>query len=437
MTRETTLTGSGPTQRDIYPDALRALALLVVVFGHWIATLPRLEAERLVATDHLLHAWNAAGLLTWAVQVVPLFVFVSAAVSADGVARRLHHGHSQLTWWGSRALRLAHPTITYLAALALLVVVARFTGGRFLGTFDGSLTIHLWFLAMLLVIQALLPLSVTADRRFGLGAVFALILLAAATDILRAGALWPGQWPTLGARVTGTDGGIGWLNVLFVWLVPQQLGIAWKRGRFRGAFVGLALLALGALWLVGSVLSGYPVAMIGRDLEGNSNMLPPTLALIGVMWLQVGLVLTCERPARWLLDRERLAGIVAFLGAFGMPLYLWHKLAELPAAWLGEQIGAPIDAGTPGDPGFWSGRLWWIGLCLLMVVPVLAIVAWIETHRRQAVSASESPPAIIIGGFALFLGLACALIMGAVPGALIGLVAVVLASLLLRSHRGQ
>ncbi|MEE4305070.1 MAG: acyltransferase [Wenzhouxiangella sp.] len=421
-------------RRDLYPDALRALALLVVVFGHWFATLPRLEAGRLAATDHLLDAWIPAAFLTWAVQVVPLFVFVSAAVSTPGVAHRLHRGHSQLQWWGGRALRLARPTVTYMAALTLLVALASITGGRVLGTFEGSLTVHLWFLVMLLTVQALLPLSVEADRRFGLGAVLGLIVLAALLDILRAGAFWPTQWPALGARVTGSEGGIGWLNAFVVWLLPQQLGIAWKRERFRGAITGLLLFVLGAVWLLGSILSGYPVGMIGEDLDGNSNMLPPTLALIGVMWLQVGLVLLCERPARWLLDRERLAGIVAFLGAFGMPLYLWHKLAELPAAWLGEKIGAPIDAGIPGDPGFWSGRLWWLGLCLLMAVPVLAIVAWIETRRRTTIPHTDSVPAILAGGTLLFAGLVAALVLGAIPGAVIGLVGVSASSQLLRRH---
>ena len=406
------------------------------MFGHWFATLPRLDGGELVATDHLLHAWIPAAFLTWAVQVVPLFVFVSAAVGTNGVERRFRQGHSQVQWWGSRALRLARPTVTYLAALTLLVVAARFTGGRFLGTFDGSLTIHLWFLIMLLIVQAMLPLSVAADRRFGLRAVLGLIVLAAAFDIVRAGAFWPTQWPTLGARVTGADSGIGWLNAFAVWLLPQQLGIAWKRGRFSGAWTGMLLLALGAAWLVGSVMSGYPVGMIGLDLAGNSNMLPPTLALIGVMWLQVGLVLLCEHPARWLLDRESLAGIVAFLGAFGMPLYLWHKLAELPAAWLGELIGAPIDAGTPGDPGFWAGRLWWLALCLLMVVPVLAVVAWIETQRRSVVPHAQSTMAIMAGGLALLTGLAVSLVLGARPGAIIGLAGVTLASLLLR-RRGE
>jgi hypothetical protein len=36
--------------------------------------------------------------------------------------------------------------------------------------------------------------------------------------------------------------------------------------------------------------------MVGGDLGGRSNVLPPTLALIGVMWLQVGAVLLFERP---------------------------------------------------------------------------------------------------------------------------------------------
>src|SRR6056297_199630 len=406
-------------RRDLYPDALRATALLLVVFGHWLATIPRLEAGRVVATEHLLDIWMPAAFLTWALQVVPLFVFVSAAVSTEGIARRRHHGHSQLEWWGGRAL-------------TLFAVIAQFTGGRLLGPFNLSLTIHLWFLVMLIIVQALLPLSVEADRRFGLRAVLALIVIAAAVDFVRAGAPLPMQWPTLGARVTATDGGIGWINAFVVWLLPQQLGIAWKRGRFRGAWTGLAILMLGVAWLACAVISGYPVGMIGIDLEGNSNMLPPTLALIGVMWVQVGLVLLLERPARWLLDREQLAGAVAFLGAFGMPLYLWHKLAELPAAWLGERIGLTFDAGNPGDPGFWIGRLEWIGLCLLMVVPVLAAVAWIEMRRRSKIPVSESTFAIIAGGAALLAGLGSSLILGAAPGAAIGLVATVIASRLLR-----
>jgi hypothetical protein len=426
----------GSEPRDRYPDALRAGALLVVVFGHWLATLPQLEDGRMVDTEHLLTVWDGAGTLTWVLQVVPLFVFVSAAVSADGAARRLAEGDRQLHWWAGRALGLARPTVTYLAVLAFFATIALFTGGRLLGPLDHSLTVHLWFLVMLLAVQALLPLSVRADRRWGLGAVVGLLVIAAVADLLRAGVTGPGQLRELGTLVTSTGGGIGWVNGLAVWLLPQQLGIAWKRGRFGGWRVGLGFLLLGLAWLSAAVAVGYPVAMVGGDLAGNSNVLPPTLALVGVMWVQAGAVLLFEGPARRALRDRRVEKVVGVLGALGMGLYLWHKLAELPAAWLGEQLGAPIDAGVPGEPGFWLGRAWWIALCLVMVTPVMVAVVSFETRRRRDVPATTSTAAIITGGSALFVGIVVAMALGAQPGAAIGLVGVAAASLLLR-RRGR
>ena len=423
-----------PPPRDRYPDALRAGALLVVVFGHWIATLPRLEDGRMVATEHLLMVWDAAGALTWVLQVVPLFVFVSAAVSADGAARRLDDGTRQLQWWAGRALGLARPTVTYLAVLSVLAVVAVVTGGRLLGPLDASLTVHLWFLLMLLSVQALLPVSVRADARFGLGAVVALVALAAVADVVRAQVVAPGQLLDLGERVIAAPGGVGWANMLLVWLLPQQLGIAWRRGRFGGPTAGAVLLVLGAVWLLATVATGYPVAMVGGDLDGGSNVLPPTLALVGVMWLQVGGVLLGEGPARRLLQRRRIGGAVAVLSALSMPLYLWHKLAELPAAWVGERFGAPIDAGVPGASGFWWGRLWWLVLCTAMVAPVLAGVVAFESRRTREVPVTPSNRAALLGGASLLAGIAAALVLGARPGALIGLVGVAAASWLLRAH---
>lgn len=423
-----------PAPRDAYPDALRAGALLVVVFGHWIATLPRIRDGVVVDTDHLLASWDAAGPLTWLVQVVPLFVFVSAAVSADGVARRLAHAR-QSHWWAGRALGLARPLVTYLAALAVLALVAQTIGGRLFGVFNTSLTIHLWFLLMLLTVQALLPACLRLDARYGLRVVAGLVLLAAALDLVRAG---PGALAAadgFGVQVTTRPAGIAWLNMLVVWLIPQQLGIAWRRARFRGVGSGLGLLALGAVWLALALAAGYPAAMVGVTLAGN-NMLPPTLALVGVMWLQVGAVLACEPVARRVLEGRRTARIVGLLGALGMPLYLWHKLAEWPAAWLGLRLGLPIDAGVPGTPGFWLGRACWIALCLAMVAPVILAVVQLERRRRTRVPAAEGMPAIVAGGVALYVGLGAALALGAWPGAVLGLLAVAGASWWLRRRGG-
>ena len=421
-------------RRDPYPDALRAGALLVVVFGHWIATLPRKYDGRLVQTDHLLAAWDGAAMLTWLVQVVPLFVFVSAAVSADSVARKVGVA-GPARWWAARALALARPTVTYIVVLMALAVLALASDGRLLGLFDQSLTVHLWFLLMLLTVQALLPWCLRLDERFGLGAVVALVAAAALLDVLRAGVSAPADLARLGSLVAERPAGIAWLNMLVVWLLPQQLGIAWKRGRFGGAGAGIGFLALGAGWLLLAMASGYPVAMVGVALAGN-NMLPPTLALVGVMWLQVGAVLAFEPLARRVLAGRAPARAIAVLGALGMPLYLWHKLAELPAAWLGERLGLPIDAGLPGEPGFWLGRACWIALCLLMVAPVIAAVVRFELRRERDVPAATRTAAIAVGGIALYAGLAVALAWGVWPGAVLALPAVLLASWQLRSRGG-
>lgn len=440
MTTPEILTAPRPT-RDRYPDALRAGALLVVVFGHWMATLPRLEGGRMVDAEHLLTVWDGAGVLTWGLQVVPLFVFVSAAVTADGAAERLAQrgtggaGGAHLRWWGGRALTLARPTATFFAVLAVVAATSyRSNGGRLLQTFDTSFTIHLWFLVMLLAVQALLPLSVRADQRFGLRAVGGLLLIAVVVDLARAGITAPDQIGDLGARVVATGGGIGWVNALAVWLLPQQLGIAWRRGRIGGARDGAILLVLGLAWLGASVASGYPVAMVGGDLAGNSNVLPPTLALIGVMWVQAGAALLAEGPARRALAQRTVGRVVGILGALGMPLYLWHKLAELPAAFIGETVGAPIDAGLPGQPGFWVGRLTWLLLCTVVVIPIIAAVVWFETRRDARVPPTDRAPAIVVGGLALVGAIVTAMAVGTDPGGLIGLPAVLLASWLLRRH---
>ncbi|PWV69091.1 acyltransferase [Halomonas sp. A11-A] len=421
-------------ERDRYPDALRAGALLVVVLGHWLATLPRLEEGRLVDTDHLLLVWQEAGVFTWLVQVVPLFVFVSAAVSAVGVRRRLSDGHRQLHWWAGRALALARPTVTYLAVLAAVAVISRLVEGRFLAPFNHSLTIHLWFLLMLLGVQALLPLSVRADRRLGMRAVWLLVAVAALVDLLRARPGSLADLARLGELATDHATLLGWVNLLVVWLLPQQLGIAWRQGRFAGTGTGLVFMALGLVWLGATVASGYPLAMVDGEVGGRSNLLPPTLALVGVMWLQVGTVLACEAPARRLLARRPIRRAVTLLGALGMPLYLWHKFAELPAAWLGEWLGAPIDAGVPGEVGFWWGRLVWLLLCLLMVTPVMAAVVAFEMRRRRDLVSATAGRAVVGGGVALFAGILASMALGALPGALVGLAGVAAASRLLRAR---
>ncbi|WP_111413515.1 acyltransferase family protein [Billgrantia lactosivorans] len=421
--------------RDPYPDALRAVALVVVVLGHWVATLPRFEAGRLVATGHLLDAWTPAGYFTWIVQVVPLFVFVSAAVSAAGGRERDRAGESHAHWWAGRGLGLARPTVTYLAVLVAVAGLSFVTREGILDQLNASLTVHLWFLAVLLGVQLLLPACLWAERRWGMKSVVALVMLAATVDLMRASPGSANEFARFGARVIDRHDVFAWVNALVFWIVPQLLGIAWWEKRFSGRAKGAGMVLLGAAWLGLAIVVGYPPSMVNGNLGGETNLLPPTLALFGVVWLQVGAVMLFEKPVRTFLERRHLGRWMALFGAFGLQLYLWHKLAELPAAWLGQRLDWPIDAGVPGEAGFWLGRLEWIGLCTLMVVPVMLAVVAFERRRRPDVVAAQGKRRILVGGVALFGGLGASLLLGAWPGAFVGLPLVAIASWLLRAPR--
>lgn len=264
-------------------------------------------------------------------------------------------------------------------------------------------------------------------------AVVGLVLLMAAVDLLRASPESLNDLGRFGTLVTDTHDHFAWINALLFWVVPQLLGIAWWNGRLRGRRRGMGMALLGLAWLLLAVALGYPASMVNGDLGGDTNLLPPTLALCGVIWLQVGVVMVFEKTVRTFLQRRHLGRWMALFGAFGLQLYLWHKLAELPAAWIGQRLGWPIDAGMPGEPGFWLGRLEWIGLCTLMVVPVMLMVGLFERQRRQEVAAAQGAQRIAVGGVALFTGLGASLLLGAYPGSLIGLPLVAMASWLLRA----
>jgi hypothetical protein len=64
-----------PASRNRAVDFLRAISILVVVFGHWLMASPWTDADG----DHLGHILTWAPWshwLTWGLQVMPIFFFV-------------------------------------------------------------------------------------------------------------------------------------------------------------------------------------------------------------------------------------------------------------------------------------------------------------------------------------------------------------------------
>jgi hypothetical protein len=65
-----------PVSRNRYVDFLRAMSMLVVVVGHWLAAAPYLDATDNLTSSHILTAVPWTAWLIWLVQVMPIFFLV-------------------------------------------------------------------------------------------------------------------------------------------------------------------------------------------------------------------------------------------------------------------------------------------------------------------------------------------------------------------------
>jgi hypothetical protein len=65
-----------PASRNRYVDFLRAVSMLVVTAGHWLAAAPYLDATNTLTTSHVLTVAPWSAWLTWILQVIPILFMV-------------------------------------------------------------------------------------------------------------------------------------------------------------------------------------------------------------------------------------------------------------------------------------------------------------------------------------------------------------------------
>ncbi|MFE4638282.1 acyltransferase [Streptomyces sp. NPDC056773] len=323
-----------PATRDRYVDLLRVASLGTVIAGHWLMAAVTADG----GIGNLLAVVPPLQVLTWALQVMPVFFFVggfSHALSYRSLARRAD-GPVYAAFLRARLRRLLRPTLVFVAvwtAAALTAQLLGAGGGRLTGAAFRLVTQPLWFIGIYLAMVALTPPLLRLHERCGWAAFGALAAAAAAVDLLR------------------FAGGVPYaefLNFAFVWLAVHQLGFLRADGRIRRP----AALGLAAAGLAGAVLlvayGPYPLSMVGMPGEKVSNMAPPTLALLAHgVWL-VGAVELLRAPAaRWLARPAVWRGVVAANGV-AMTAFLWHLTAMLAvyAAQLGLGIALPEPAGA-------------------------------------------------------------------------------------------
>ena len=115
-----------PARRDRYVDFLRAMAILTVVLGHWLAVVI-VSANGMTGDNALAHLpW--ARPLTWFLQVMPVFFLVGGYANAASMDLHRRRGGDGAGWLLGRTDRLLRPTSAFLGLLWACALVAGLAG---------------------------------------------------------------------------------------------------------------------------------------------------------------------------------------------------------------------------------------------------------------------------------------------------------------------
>ena len=294
-------------------DLSRALSVVVVVTFHCllyqiVVVDGRPQVVPWAPQPHA--AWWTA---SWFVMIIPLFFIAGGFAHALVIDRMRAEGRSYPHYLAARARRLVGPLLLFAGFATVLS-----TAGAWLYSAPDSVALSvqfaqlLWFVAIYLVIVGAAPLMVTLHDRVAWLPLLALTALAAAVD----------AW-----SFAAGDPQLRYWNLLTVWPMCHQLGIAYHRGWFRRGpvWIPVAVIAVAAGLIPVLIFGlGYPASSIGLGDIPVANVLPPTVAMIVLAFGQTALLGLLERAgvARTLPPRvERGLGIG---NALAVTTYLWH-----------------------------------------------------------------------------------------------------------------
>ncbi|MET7935050.1 acyltransferase [Streptomyces sp. NPDC005322] len=353
-----------PPDRDRAVDALRAVAILGVVLGHWLVTALVVDGGTVRCASPLRYLPQLAP-LSWAFQTLAVFFLVGGQMGARSHACAHARGIPYRRWLGARMGRLFRP----VAAVAVVWTVA---AGALIASGAGLLTVHtllrlvlspLWFLLVFAGLTAATPLVARLHPLWPLAVVLYV-------DLARFGFGGP-SW-------------LGWINVAAGWLVPYCLGAAWARGELRGRRAGWVLLTGGGVVTAGLVaFGGYPASMVGVPGAPVSNLNPPTLAAVTFGLAQCGAALLLLGPLRRVLVRPALWAAVALVNLSAMTVFLWHQTAMMAVTATGLFAGRPLPGlhTVPDGTGWVLARTAWLPVFAAALLVCRAVFRRYEEGR--------------------------------------------------------
>ncbi len=376
-----------PESRDRYVDFLRAASILAVVLGHWMqAIITRADGRILIygAVGVTSGLW----LLTWVLQVMPVFFFVGGFSNYSGLRAVLDGKRTVASFLGNRVRRLLVPFSVFAIIWAGLMIVLRALGigpdewlrGFRLNNIPFG---PLWFLAVYLAVTLASPWTARLHRRLGAAVPLALAATIVAVDLL-----------AFGAGLAG----VRWLNVAAMWLLTHQLGYFYADGSLvrvsRRMLWTVTLGALAAMVVLTSI-GVYPRSMVGTDavffslkpIERISNMNPPTVVILAhSTWLIAAVLLLRERLTRWLAQTVQW-GVTVLINQSIMTVFLWHMTAYLVVILLAWPLG--LGRELESTPRWWLERPFWIVVPAWVLLVLVAAFSRFERESTGAAGASR------------------------------------------------
>lgn len=356
-------------QRDRLIDAVRALAIIIVVLGHGFLAVVAWQGE-VPRAGNLLASYPTAQLITWVFQVMPLFFFAGGYANATSWQHRGERSYAHWMW--ARARRLLRPLWGYFL---VMIPVAALIGANASARISTPILIIatqlLWFLGIYVVITALTPVLVRLEARYEgvliIGALVAIALIDA-------------------MRIRDIGGPIALLNFVFVWGLLTSLGIRYRHGRLSprsGLLLALTAIAINIMLVL--VLQWYPRSMVGMPGDPISNVAPPTFALAMHGVAVIGVVAALANPIR--RGVHRVWRLTVLINLVMMTIYLWHlpalMLLFITERALGFERPSSIVKviGPVPDHGFWVASIpHWIAF--LVLVALLVRLLWPLEYLR-------------------------------------------------------
>ncbi len=352
--------------RDTSVDAIRVLLLIAVFALHGTMAGVSVGADGPVLENALDHQeWF--GPVSWIVQIMPLFFIAGGFSSVHHWRSMRSRGATASDYVRARLERLVRPAIAVVVVVAGALVALSLAGlaPELVATAGFRIGQPLWFLGVYIAISALVPLMVRLHERARVLTPLALLAGVVAVDVVHLS--------------TGVEA-IGFLNLLFVWLLVQQLG-------FHLADGGLDRLARTTLWgIAAASLAVLAVlTVVGPyDVDMFENLNPPTVCLVLLGLAQLALFQLARPRIRAWVERADASRLISAVGERAMTVYLWHMpvLIALAGLSLVANAGFGLALPEPLSVEWWVTRPIWLAVAAAAVVPVVLAFARFERARR-------------------------------------------------------